>query len=194
MTVNGGTEDGYDAISFALANYTFRGGAVKMFVLITDEDRDTLSTDTYASILSLMNTNNVIFATINDYTVTDNLAAQCIGSDSVTLGSLVYKANGTGGYIHTTTLSALSGFGTTVTDYANLAIARGGTYWNLNILRNGGNDALSFTAAFTTIVKNQILYAVSWVFSYWDIGGVLYYTNPATFVVNADTSAVVYLV
>jgi hypothetical protein len=59
-------------------------------------------------------------------------------------------ADGLGGYTLATNASTGSGWGTTATDYVELAFATGAGAWNLNFLRdtNIPTNALSFTAAF----------------------------------------------
>ena len=43
LVANGGTEDGYSAINFALSAFNYTSGAAVNFVLVTDEDRDVLA-------------------------------------------------------------------------------------------------------------------------------------------------------
>jgi hypothetical protein len=154
LLINGATEDGYSGIAHA-NTYSFRTGAVRNFILVTDEDRDTLSGSTlnYTNILaSLTSTNTLLNAVIN--------ASFRCGDGSVALGmktgGVGYKADGAGGYTTCTGASAISGAGTTIADYVNLALASGGAAWDLNQLRSGGLTAASFTDAFVDIKVGEI--------------------------------------
>lgn len=49
-----------------------------------------------------------------------------------------------------------SGYGTTGSDYVDLALNSGGAAWNLNILRSGGTNADSFTASFVDTKVQEI--------------------------------------
>ena len=144
LQTTGGTEDGYAAIAGANA-YTFAAGAARNYILVTDEDRDnTNAALTKASILaSLTSTKTLLNAVVNaTFQCGDNSAALGI------IGSTGYKANGSGGFTTCTGATFVSGAGTTIADYVDLALATGGGAWNLNILRAGGAGADSFTAAF----------------------------------------------
>ena len=61
LTTSGGFEDGYQALDFALNNYSFREGASVNLILVTDEDRDTHSSAqnlTYQTILEAFQQEN----------------------------------------------------------------------------------------------------------------------------------------
>jgi hypothetical protein len=166
LVASGGTEDGYEAIMFALNNYTFRSGAALNIILITDEDRDVTTGDTYASTLAALNQKNALLnVVVNNSFGSDDGAALGRFADSKDLNPLFDKdgnpvpggtaaienairADGLGGYVLATGATTGSGFGTTATDYVQMALENGGAAWDLNILRAGGNDATSFTAAF----------------------------------------------
>jgi hypothetical protein len=154
LVINGGTEDGYSGIDVA-NGYTFRAGAARNYILVTDEDRDTLSgsTLTYANILaSLKGASTLLNAVVNaTFKCGDNTAALGIASSGQG-----FKANGTGGFTTCTGATAVTGSGTTIGDYVNLALASGGGAWNLNFLRAGGNDAISFTNAFIALKVEEI--------------------------------------
>jgi hypothetical protein len=203
LSTTGGTEDGYDAMSFSLnawaANYTWRPGAVKVLILVTDEGRDTLSADTKASITALMQADDVIIAMCVNAQIKDVLNTDCIGRK----GNEVYVVTGAPPYWTTSTfLSITSGdlVKNVVTGYCDVAEVvpdpqpAGGTEWDLEILRNGGNDATAFTNAFTTKVKDQISYALSYTLDHWTINGVTYYGSPITFTVTGNTVVVAHMV
>jgi hypothetical protein len=204
LSTTGGTEDGYDAISFSLnawaANYVWRAGAVKVLILVTDEDRDTLSGDTKGSITTLLQsqTPDALIAMCLDAQFLDVLNTPCIGRK----GTEVYIKTGAPPYWTTSTfLSIPTAFGNTVFDYCDVAEVvpdpqpAGGSEWDLSILRNGGTDATAFTNAFTATVTNQISYVLSYTFSHWFINGVVLFTgNPYTFTVTSNTVVQAYMV
>jgi hypothetical protein len=174
LQTSGGTEDGYEAIAFALANYTFRAGAAVNVVLITDEDRDNTSSDTYTSVLSSLTSRNALLNVVVDNSFgSDTGIALGRFADSKDLNPLVDKdgnpvtggtaaienailSNGSGGYLLATGATTGSGGGTTETDYVALALDTGGAAWNLNLLRLGGNTAISFTNAFVDFKAKEI--------------------------------------
>jgi hypothetical protein len=193
----GGVEDGYQALSSVLSDYAFRAGAVKLFVLITDEDRDDITggSITKASITASLQGASALIAGCLNLSITDNTAAVAIGRK----GTTVYKGTLVAPYFTTGTLGTITtgdgiGAPNVVTDYCDVcevvpaAQPDGGTEWDLNILRNGGSDAVSFTAAFVDAVKDQILVALNYSFSYWSINGTPVYTNPYVFVITGPTT------
>ena len=52
---------------------------------------------------------------------------------------------------------AVSGFGSTIADYVDLAWATNGAAWDLNWLRAGGDTATSFTNAFVDVKVTEIM-------------------------------------
>ena len=155
LSLYGGLEDGYQAIDFALNNYSFRAGAALNVILITDEDRDVASGAAglnYNNILAALDGKNALLnAVVNASFVSgDGSAAGIDGTDG-------YYADGSGGYTVSNAATSNSGYGTTVADYVDLAIESGGAAWNLNQLRAGGNAANSFTAAFVDIKVQEII-------------------------------------
>jgi uncharacterized membrane protein len=48
-------------------------------------------------------------------------------------------------------------FYNTVEDYSKLAIATGSAFWDLSILKAGGDTAISFTDAFVDIKLHEII-------------------------------------
>ncbi len=150
LKTNGGTEDGYDGIEYGFSNLTFRSNAALNVVLITDEDRDEWdSNQSYASILQLFTSNNALLNTVVNARFSNN----ALGIDSDGNG---YFADGNGGFTSATGGTPVSGDGSTIEDYVNLALATEGAAWNLNLLRAGGNTAQSFTNAFVDIKVGEI--------------------------------------
>ena len=155
LVISGGTEDGWGGIAHA-NTYTYRAGAARNYILVTDEDRDnTNAALTFAGTLASMTaTNTLLNAVVN---VTFGCGANTttvLGIDSSGKG---YIADGAGGYTTAAGCTAVSGFGTSIANYVNLALATGGAAWDLNKLRLGGNTAISFTAAFVDIKIGEII-------------------------------------
>ena len=153
LQVTGSTEDGWAGI--ALANtYSFASGAARNYILVSDEDRDpALTSLTYAGILaSMTSTSTLLNAVVNGtFKCGDNSAA--LGM----IGTTGYKTGAGGSFSTCSGASFVSGFGSTGLNYVDLAIATGGGAWNLNILRSGGNNALSFTNAFVSGKVQEIV-------------------------------------
>ena len=151
---SGSIEDGYDAINFALTQYTFRSDAAINLVLITDEDRDTnYYAGTYNNILTELNAKNALLNVVVNCTFNSDSYNSVIGIDFL---NNAYVADGSGGFFTDTGGTAVSGHGTTITDYVNLGLATGAAAWDLNQLRAGGNTATSFTNAFVEIKVEEI--------------------------------------
>lgn len=155
LVLSGGTEDGYAGINYALNNLTFTSGAVRNFILITDEDRDnTNSALTYESILNALGSALLNVVVNNPFTCTGGTTANTIG---VSANGTGYLANGSGGFTACANGLRGNGAGATETQYVDLAFATGGAGWNLNLLRAGGATADSFTAAFVDIKTQEIV-------------------------------------
>ena len=151
FVASGGTEDGWEAIAYALNNYNFDSGAAINIVLVTDEDRDNTSSDTFASVLALLKEKNAIL------NVVVNNPFGC--SEGAALGRTTtegFRVDGQGGYTTCSGPTTGNGDDNTETDYVPMALQTGGAAWNLNVLRSGGNNALSFTDAFVDIKVREI--------------------------------------
>jgi von Willebrand factor type A domain/PEP-CTERM motif len=165
LVVNGGTEDGWAGINYALSNFSFRAGAAINVVLITDEDRDNTVyyNGTYNDILAALTRKGALLnAVVDNAFGSDSGAALGRFGDTRDLDdqtSGIQNAileDGNGGYTLATGATTGSGFGTTATDYVDLALATGGAAWNLNTLRSGGLHADSFTKAFVNFKVQEI--------------------------------------
>jgi hypothetical protein len=152
LTLTGSTEDGWQAINFALSNYTFTSSAIN-FILVTDEDRDnTLNGLGYDSLEEALSEAGVVLnAVVNAPVISD--AGRAVGTN----GTDAYVADGAGSYTTAGFLNYQGAYGTTVADYSDLAIATGGASWDLNMLRAGGLTAQSFTDAFVDIKVQEII-------------------------------------
>lgn len=161
FVTSGGTEDGWEAIDFFFEHYTTRPNAALNLILVTDEDRDDADSGgdnlTYSGILDqLTDANALLNVVVNaDFECGDGTDA--LGIDASGTG---YVADGSGGFTTCSGATATGGFGSTVLDYVNLALATGGAAWNLNALRNATSLnaplAQSFTSAFINIKVQEI--------------------------------------
>ena len=147
LILTGGTEDGYNAIDFALQNYSFRSDAAVAFVLVTDEDRDEVNqTLTTSSIFNVLNNRNI--------SLTGMLDQEIFASDGTTRALVinpqneVFLADGSGGVTKEPNGSLGDGDGTTTEDYAELSLDLDSCVADLNKLREGGDVADSFSEAF----------------------------------------------
>ncbi|WP_417227763.1 autotransporter domain-containing protein [Amphritea sp.] len=153
LVTNGGTEDGYAGIQYALDNLTFDAGARVAVVLVTDEDRDnTDSSLTYNTVLTALQDKGATLTGILNQNLNSADSSVTVGTD----GTDSYVADGNGGFTTQAGVSIDYASGTTTTDYTNLAIAAQGCVANLNVLRNGGTDAQSFSGAFLNCLSNVI--------------------------------------
>ncbi|WP_254567807.1 vWA domain-containing protein [Oscillatoria sp. HE19RPO] len=160
LVTNGAWEDGYSAIDYALNNYSFRDGAAVNFVLITDEDRDIRANSVnFNSILNGLQSKNALLNVVVNHQMFNGNRQRAIGADAQ---GNAFIADGSGGFTTTpnTGVSNSYSFGTTKTDYVNLAWATGnstisGAAWDLNLLRAGGKSAQSFTTAFSEIKATE---------------------------------------
>jgi len=158
LVISGSLEDGWAGITFA-NTYAARPAAARNYILVTDEDRDNIGGIyaglTYATVLaSMTSTGTLLNAVVNaTFSCTSAVGASVLGIDNTGIG---YVANGAGGYTTATGCSASTGAGSTIANYVNLALATGGAAWNLQLLRDGGFSATSFTAAFVDIKVREI--------------------------------------
>ncbi|HAC29814.1 MAG TPA: PEP-CTERM sorting domain-containing protein [Marinobacter hydrocarbonoclasticus] len=156
LVTNGGTEDGWSALDWALNNLSYRADAAVNFVLVTDEDRDnTNAALNKESLLSgLFGKNALLNVVVNNSFGCDASSTNAIGIDSDDNG---FQADGSGGFTKCEGAGNIgSGNGTTGSDYVDLALNSGGAAWNLNILRSGGTNADSFTASFVDTKVQEI--------------------------------------
>jgi hypothetical protein len=156
LTLTGGTEDGWQAIDFALNNYSIRSNAALNVVLVTDEDRDITSAGaslTYNGLLAALKSKNALLNAVVNASLYTDLAVRALGHDSA---GNAYLEDGSGGYT-TDDSGSKFGTGTTIADYYDLALGTGGAVWDLNQLRAGGDTATSFTQAFVDIKVREVI-------------------------------------
>ncbi len=161
LIVSGGTEDGWEAIDFALNNYSFRnsGGAdyALNIILITDEDRDNIDASlNYAGMLNSLSAAGGVLNSVVNCSLYSGSGIGAVGVDS---NANAYTADGAGGFNKSSGgyYNAGSCFGTTESDYVDLAWDTGGAAWDLNQLRAGGLTATSFTNAFVDVKVEEII-------------------------------------
>ncbi|MCU7815438.1 MAG: putative Ig domain-containing protein [Candidatus Thiodiazotropha sp. (ex Rostrolucina anterorostrata)] len=155
LVVNGGTEDGWRGIEFALDEYPRRNGAAVNVILATDEDRDnTNSSITFDSVLNKLDANNALLNAVVNARIQCGDGTPALGMDSTGVG---YVADGSGGLTTCEGATSTSGYGGTVAHYVELAVQNGGAVWDLNFLRSGGHYAESFTNALLSIKVDEIL-------------------------------------
>ncbi|MBD3316820.1 MAG: tandem-95 repeat protein [Chitinivibrionales bacterium] len=156
--VSGGTEDGYQAIHHALSTLPLRREAALNVILVTDEDRDYKGYGGgYSGILGeLTDRGAVLNVVIRAYGhgLKSGSGDNAIGIDSA---GNAYIVDGDGGFIKSEGgAHATRGYGRTIADYVNLALASGGAAWDLEMIRKGGATAQSFTRAFIDVKSREI--------------------------------------
>lgn len=155
LTTNGGTEDGWAAINYALSAFNYDNGAAINFILVTDEDRDNWNSNslTYSSVLQSLKAKNILLNAVVDHDFEDGSGTKAIGIDD---GGSAYLAAAGGTYTTSTGgVAGAFGFGTTKADYVDMALATGGAAWDIQLLRNS-TTALSFADAFIDIKVQEI--------------------------------------
>ncbi|MCF6290596.1 MAG: autotransporter domain-containing protein [Desulfobacterales bacterium] len=161
LITSGGTEDGYEAMMYALNNYTFRTNAGASFFLITDEDRDTKLAPTvgYPDMLAaLQNAGVVMHAMVNQrfYDTAGNAAVAIDASGNAYVidaqGNLTTVPNGASRTINGT----VNDSGTTDADYTELALATGGIAADLQANRNAINANTPVAATFAQLLSDII--------------------------------------
>ena len=151
LRANGFEEDGFEAIDFVFDNYNVGNGLTSIF-LVTDEDRDNTSTDTYASILNQLVTTNTLLNSVAPCRFFDTDNNEVLGIDAE---QNAYRSDGSGGFLASVgDLSRTSCAGSAKTDYVELAFASGGASWSITQLRNNPNV---FTTAFVNTTGSTVV-------------------------------------
>lgn len=155
LVTSGFFEDGYSAIDYTFNNYNFRSGAVKNFILVTDEDRDNGNNAlTSQNILNRLQNSGTLLNAVINARFRDTNSTTALGIDSK---GTAYLADGSGGFTKSGGGTATSGSGSTIPDYVNVALDTGGAAWDLNQLRQGGDLAQSFTNGFIDIKVQEVV-------------------------------------
>lgn len=153
LTTSGGFEAGHRAIQDTLSDYAFSASAAKNLILVTDEDSDVVAGINVATAKAALTSAKALLNAVINVTFECGDGSSALGMTS-TLG---YKADGAGGFSTCLGATAVGGSGSSILDYADLAIDSGGAAWDLNQLRAGGLLATSFTAAFVDIKVQEIV-------------------------------------
>ncbi|MCY2983095.1 MAG: pre-peptidase C-terminal domain-containing protein [Planctomycetota bacterium] len=159
LVVDGAIEDGWAAIDFTLKNYTFRQNAAKYAILVTNEDRDEISTQSKQDLIDRLNAQGVILNGIYEAAVEDATGAQpFLALDNQTR---VYKADGSGGF--NTELGGRVAVpspypfsqGTTEPDYIDITFATNGIFGDIEQIQVGGTTTQSFSNTLVTTFIGQ---------------------------------------
>lgn len=158
LQLNGSTEDGYQAIDFALASYGFSldPAVTNVLILVTDEDRDnTDSSLTTVSVFADAAANNAVISGMIAQNVTDQSGTPGLGATSTTT---FLDTNGDGvPELSTPPILGLSRFNTEA-DYTTPILAQpGGCFGDLDRLRGGGTDADAFAIAFANCLVQIVV-------------------------------------
>ena len=162
LRTGGSTEDGYAGIDLAIDSFNNLTGST-FVLLVTDEDRDTLSDAQYSGAPSLdrnsiqqsLTAFNARLVSIVDQSILDSQSTAGLVINS--LGQ-VYTPDGAGDVVRSENGNlGTSSSGNTTDDYSELALDTGGIVADLNRLREGGLTADSFTIAFIDSLVNIIL-------------------------------------
>jgi len=164
LALSGASEDGYAGIDFAFNNLSFRSGAAKNIILITDEGRDLKAPgQSFGGTQSLLESNQALLNVIVNATLSDGSNASALGIDG---DGNAYLPDGSGGFTVSSGGQAISGSQDTITQYVDLALTTDadpdpteeifGAAWDLNQLRAGGLLADSFAASFVDIKVREI--------------------------------------
>lgn len=156
LVTNGGTEEGYSGIQYALSNYPFRPNASKIIILATDEDRDVVDTTlSSGGLLAQMQAAGVTLHTIVNVTLQDGAGASAVAEAS---DGTAFLPDGSGGFTTSPggTLTGTPLGGTSIVDYVNLGFATGGITGDINQISAGGLITQSFSRALITTITTQI--------------------------------------
>ena len=153
LVVDGGVEDGWAAIDYTLNNYTYRTNAAKYAILVTNEDRDEISSQDKSDLIARLQSRGIVLNGIYEATIQDKaLNSPFLALDNQTR---VYKANGTGGYNTELGGSVALAFGTTQEDYIDISFATNGIAGDIEQILVGGTTTTSFGAALVDTFVGQ---------------------------------------
>lgn len=155
LRLNGGTEDGWEGIHYALSGYSKADKAARNIILVTDEDRDnTAGQISYSSILQELDGQAALLNSVVNARFKCGDGTSALGMNSERVG---YVADGQGDYTLCENALAYSGSGNTIAHYVEMAMENGGAAWDLNYLRSGGHYAESFSKALIDIKVKEII-------------------------------------
>lgn len=92
IPTSGGTENGIKAILYALSSYSFRPGALKYFIVLTDEDADDAGWQSTSNLINTLKSANVVLSAIRDSRFNDYPYPQ-IASGTGGVTASIYTSN-----------------------------------------------------------------------------------------------------
>jgi len=176
FTASGAFEDSFEAMTWTMTNFpgVVQGynlhsecsSIAKNMVLVTDEDSDHSAQNdhTIQTTIAEATDKEWVINIICDCNMRDSSNNRIIGASSIDndTSTKMYKQSGTTAtYMEEIEVGALapivySGQGDSATDYPPVTTATGGALWDVEMLRDGGNVALAFTAAFISVKVHEI--------------------------------------
>lgn len=192
--------DGYYACEFALANYTFRNGAPKLFVIVSNEERRDITSGatTEATTLAALTAANVILNVCLQINVSYTPVAFLDGYGREGSTSTVWVSDAVAPYYGTRTFQAWQNpTGTrnldAITTYVALCESANGDSWCFVDFSTATGFINAFSDANTAAVVVQA--SASYAFDHFVLnGGSNITTNPYSFNVVSDTTVDVYMV
>lgn len=145
---NGAVEDGYLGLTNALEAHPPRLGG--HLLLVSDEDRDAGSKHTYLDLLSALHQRELALDAFVAVRIKCADGRRALGMTHKGVGYLLSKD---GGYGLCTGAGPVAGFGTTVGDYVALALATGGSVWDVTLVSRQGPDARRVQATIEAIAQ-----------------------------------------
>ncbi len=146
-------EDGYQAISLAMT-LTFRPGAYKTVILVTNEDRDSIVSLSRAQVCQMLQIQD---ATLNVIVNADFDAPSSSTVLGVKWNGTAYIPTGGGHYITAPGGYFDTGFGTTKVDYVELSWATCGSAWDVGYASNWKCEGESMIDAFTDVKVQELI-------------------------------------
>jgi len=148
LLTNGGTEDGYAAIQFGVDNYTFASssGTKRVYVLVTDEDRDNTDPNlTFQSIQAALTDNDITLAGIVNQQMQDPNGVNGVGANE---SQTFVDADNDGEFEVSGPPTFTTAGGNTFADYTELIFTfADGCVGDSEVIRNGGTPAEAFAGA-----------------------------------------------
>ena len=193
--------DGYYACEFALANYTFRSGAPKIFILVTNEERNDITSGavTYATSQAALTAANVILNMMVSINISDTNPADLVFVRDALTSATYYELLSPPWYTGPGTFSSwlpdrLSLKNSNViASYCEWCGQLNGYSWASDNLGNNTGFPNVFGVLNTARVVAQI--GASYTFDYFVLnGGSNITSNPYAFNVVVDTTVEVFMV
>ena len=164
-TGRSGSEDGYDGVTFALDNYTFRGDVSRNVILVTDERRTVVNgAVTFDSVTDRLAEADVNLTLVANAQLADDDGDAAFG---VAADGAAYVADGAGSFetdtggVYTGSVPISRGDTANIKEeYVDLAWGLGGITWDLNFLRSDDAAAEAFTTVFVEVLGENIIRSI----------------------------------